>query len=93
MNPRSVLDSSPSNSDTPHFDQEQKWYLRWWSVIIWLATVGPFGLFFLWKSKDFNLFWKWFLTLAVVALTIVCSWGTWKVIKLTIDQFKSLGLI
>lgn len=92
MNPRSSLDVDQNPLDT-HTQKPEKWYLRWWSVIIWLATLGPFAIPFLWKSKDFSFFWKWFLTFLVVALTIMLSWGTWKIIKLTIDQFKNLGLI
>ncbi|MBI4395087.1 MAG: hypothetical protein HY583_02705 [Candidatus Omnitrophica bacterium] len=71
----------------------QKWYLRWWSVILWLAILGPFGLPFLWKSKDFNLFLKWFLTLAIIVVTVVCVWGSWKVVQVTIEQFRASGLI
>jgi len=93
MNPRSALDSHQLDQEQFNIAKQQKWYLKWWSVIVWLATIGPFGLPFLWKSKDFSLFWKWFLTLAIIALTIMLSWGTWKIIKLTIEQFKNLGLV
>ena len=90
MNPRSSLDTEQNSLDVV---KHEKWYLKWWIVIVWLATLGPFGLPFLWKSKEFSLFWKWFLTLAIIGLTIMLSWGTWKIVKLTIEQFKSLGLV
>ena len=77
----------------PEKQNTQKWYLRWWGVLVWLATVGPFGLPFLWKSKDFNLFWKWVLTLAIVVLTIVLSWSTWVMIKAVLNQLRLSGLI
>ena len=73
--------------------KEKKWYLRWWSVFLWFATVGPFGLPFLWKSKDFSLFWKWFWTIAMVVITAFLIWSTWKIVVLMIDQLKSAGLI
>ena len=74
-------------------EREKKWYLKWWTVFVWLATLGPFGLPFLWKSKDFNLFWKWFLTIAILILTVLLTWSTFKLIKILIDEFKQLGLI
>ena len=73
--------------------REERWYLKWWTVIVLLATLGPFGLPFLWKSKDFNLFWKWFWTIVILGLTIVLSWSTWKLVKILIDQFRAAGLI
>lgn len=82
-----------SDQGLPVIPRGQKWYLRWWSVMMWLATIGPFGLPFLWKSKDFNLFWKWFLTFVVVVVTAVCTWGSWKIIQLTIQEFRNAGLM
>ena len=72
---------------------ETRWYLKWWSIFIWFAIVGPFGLPLLWKSKDFSLFWKWFWTIFIIALTIALTWMTWKTIEFTINQFRSVGLI
>ena len=72
---------------------EKKWYLKWWTVIALLLTIGPFGFPFLWKSKDFNFFWKFFLTFIFTALTVVLSWGTWAAVKTVIQQFKDLGLM
>ncbi len=72
---------------------DQKWYLKWWSVILWLLTLGPFGFPFLWKSKDFNLFWKIFLTLIITALTVAMVWGTWAIVDITLQKFKELGLM
>ena len=71
----------------------QSWYLKWWTVIVLLLTIGPFAFPFLWKSNDFNLFWKVALTVIFVALTIALSWGTWATIKIVIQQFKDLGLM
>ena len=71
---------------------EDKWYLKWWSVIVGLITLGPFAFPLLWKSKDFNLFWKWFLTVAILAVTAALIWSTWKIVQIMLDQFKLLGL-
>ena len=73
-------------------NQEKKWYLKWWTVLVLLATLGPFGFPFLWKSKDFSLFWKWFWTIAISVLTIMLCWSTWKLVKFIIEEFRSLGL-
>ena len=72
---------------------ETKWYLKWWTVFVWLALLGPFALPFLWKSKDFNLFWKWFLTIAILVLTVVLTWSTFKLVKILIDELKQSGLM
>lgn len=50
--------------------QKVKWRYTKWGVLIILGTIGPFGLYFLWKSPEFNLFWKWALTLMTLALTL-----------------------
>ena len=73
--------------------KEKRWYLKWWSIFVLFVTIGPFGLPFLWKSKDFNLFWKWFWTIAILVLTAAITWTTWKLIKLTLEHFQSLGLV
>ncbi len=75
------------------FKKSTPWYLKWWTVIVLLLTIGPFGFPFLWKSKEFNLFWKVFLTILFTALTIALSWGTWETVKLVIARFKELGLM
>lgn len=72
---------------------ETRWYLRWWSIFVWFAFVGPFGLPFLWKSKDFNLFWKWFWTVFILILTVVLTWMTWKTVEITIEHFRAAGLM
>ena len=72
--------------------KEKKWYLKWWSIFLWLATVGPFALPFLWKSKDFNLFWKWFWTIVMIVLTVAITWSTWKIVALVIQELKNAGL-
>ena len=71
----------------------QKWYLRWWSVFVWLLTLGPFGFPLLWKSKDFNLFWKWFWTLAITAFTVWLTWGVWKAFQAVLELWKSTGVL
>ena len=49
--------------------QPGKWYHSFWGVLIILGTVGPFGLYFLWKSSSFSKTAKWFWTIAVLVLT------------------------
>ena len=71
----------------------EKWFLRWWSVLLWLVTIGPFGLPFLWISKEFNLFWKWALTLVILLVTALCIWSTWAIIVYVIGEFKNAGLL
>jgi len=83
--------SSDANSETP--GRHVKWYVSIWGVVILLASIGPFGLPFLWKSKQFSLFWKWFLTISLVVLTVALSWGSWVLIKQVIDQMRGLGLL
>ena len=47
-----------------------KWYHTKWGVFVILGTVGPFGLYVLWRSPEFNLFWKWTLTILTLGLTL-----------------------
>ncbi|GEM_PF-3395687 len=49
---------------------EVPWYLSRSFVLVALAFLGPLGLPFLWWSRRFNLFFKIFLTAAVVLLTV-----------------------
>ena len=72
---------------------EQKWYLKWWSVIAALLILGPFAFPFLWKSKDFNLFWKLAITIVITAITVGLVWSTWAIVQMMIDQFRAAGLM
>ena len=74
-------------------NDSQKWYLKWWTVLVLLIAAGPFGFPLLWKSKDFNLFWKVLLTVVFIAVTIVAIWGSWKTVDLTVQKFKDAGLL
>ena len=47
-----------------------KWRYTKWGVLVILGTIGPFGLYVLWKSPEFNAFWKWILTMITLALTL-----------------------
>ena len=72
---------------------EQKWYLKWWSVIAALLILGPFAFPFLWKSKDFNLFWKLAITVVVTVITAALVWSTWAIVQMMINQFRAAGLM
>lgn len=71
---------------------EQKWYFKWWTVIAALLVLGPFAFPLLWKSKDFNLFWKWVLTIVISVMTVALLWSTWKIVQIVIEQYRSFGL-
>ena len=72
---------------------KKPWYLRWWTVLAALITIGPFAFPLLWQSKDFNLFWKWFLTLIFVAITVLAIWASWATVKFVIQTMKDYGLL
>ena len=72
---------------------EKKWYFKWWSVVVLLIALGPFAFPFLWKSKDFNLFWKLAITVVITAITVGLIWSTWAIVQLMIDQFRAAGLM
>ena len=72
---------------------DQKWYFKWWSVIVLLITLGPFAFPFLWKSKDFNLFWKLAITIVITVITVGLIWSTWAIVQMMIDQFRAAGLM
>ena len=72
---------------------EERWYFKWWTVFVALIILGPFAFPLLWKSKDFNLFWKFFLTVGFTIITIVMIWGSWKTVEIALKHFKEIGLI
>ena len=47
-----------------------QWRYSVWGVLVLLSTLGPFGLFFLWKSPVFSRISKGFWTIAILALTV-----------------------
>ena len=50
--------------------QPVQWRYSVWGVLILLGILGPFGLFFLWKSPAFGRTSKWMWTIAVLVLTL-----------------------
>ena len=50
--------------------KQVKWYHTKWGVLVILGTIGPLGFYALWKSPEFNLFWKWMLTILTLLLTL-----------------------
>ncbi len=46
-----------------------KWCYTVWGVLFLLSLLGPFGLFFLWKSSSFGKASKWVWTVAILVLT------------------------
>ncbi|OGW89300.1 MAG: hypothetical protein A3A73_03560 [Omnitrophica bacterium RIFCSPLOWO2_01_FULL_50_24] len=71
----------------------EPWYFNLWGVLILLACLGPLAFPLLWGSKQFSLFWKWMLTLAITAMTAALLWSTWMVAQTILRQFQSAGLI
>jgi|GEM_PF-2007905 len=65
-----------------------KWYHKKWPVLIILGTIGPFGLYLLWRSPEFNTFWKWMLTLATLLLTFLLM-VTAEMLPLLVAQYVS----
>ena len=82
-----VSETKPANS------KPSKWYLSVWFVVTLLGTFGPFALPLLWMSNRFNLIWKWILTLVVIVLTVMVTWGMWVTIELVINEFRKAGLM
>lgn len=70
-----------------------KWYYKKMPVITSLLLVGPFAFPLLWKSSEFSLFWKIFLTGALTFLTVYCVIFTWKAYTAVWDDLKKAGLI
>ncbi|OGW81783.1 MAG: hypothetical protein A3G33_05735 [Omnitrophica bacterium RIFCSPLOWO2_12_FULL_44_17] len=80
------------NRESIETKSKQKWYLKWWSVFALLFIFGPFALPALWKSRDFNIFWKWSITISVMGITVWIVWYTWVISKTVLDSFKAAGL-
>jgi succinate dehydrogenase hydrophobic anchor subunit len=70
-----------------------KWYYRLSSVIVALLVFGPLAFPLLWKSPEYNLFWKVLLTVAFTAMAVYLAIATWKIGVSVWNELKSLGLI
>jgi len=86
-------DTQPEPKPKPFETKPSKWYLTIWAVFAWIAVLGPLALPFLWKSPAFSLFWKWVITIGLTILTVMLTWSTIELIKLTLEHFKKAGLI
>ena len=73
--------------------KSEKWYYKAVFVIIGLILLGPFAFPVLWKSPNFNLFWKVVLTLIFTFLTYYMFVKTMDVVQMVIDEFKKAGLL
>ncbi len=70
----------------------EKWWLRWWMVLAWRAIFGPFAIFTVWKSRDFNRFWKWVVTLLTIGATVILAWAAWEIVDMFLKELHSAGL-
>ncbi len=73
-----------------------KWYYGLVPVFLGLILMGPFAFPLLWKSPQFNLFWKVLLTFLVAAATlwmIKASAGVLGILMAQIKQIKEAGLL
>jgi hypothetical protein len=70
-----------------------QWYYRKITVVIGLLTLGPLAFPLLWKSPEYNLFWKILLTVAFTGLTVYLTAMTWRAFNSVWDELKKLGLI
>ena len=66
--------------------QKVKWRYTRWGVLILLGTVGPLAFYCLWKSPEFNLFWKWMLTILTLLVTLFLV-VTAEVLPLVVSQY------
>ncbi len=73
-----------------------KWYYGPAPVFLGLFLLGPFAFPLLWKSPQFNLFWKILLTFLVAAATlwmIKASAGILESLLAQIKQIQEAGLL
>ena len=73
-----------------------KWYYGILPVLGALFFLGPFAFPLLWKSPQFNLFWKVFLTVAVTAATVwmlKATMGIVDILMQQINEMKQSGLL
>ncbi len=66
------------------------WYLGVPSVIAALLLLGPLAFPLLWKSPKFNSFWKIFLTVAIIAMTLYMIAGTAKMVEYVMQEFRKV---
>ena len=80
----------------PNPQPEKKWHHGFVPVFLALFFMGPLGFPLLWKSPQFNLFWKVLLTFLVLAVTVwmvQASVGVVHVLLAQIKQIQEAGLV
>jgi hypothetical protein len=63
------------------------------AVLLALITIGPFALPLVWANKRYSRTAKIFITIAVLAVTVILCVAVYGVCVHTYNQIKSLGIL
>ena len=74
-------------------EKSSKWYHGILVVLTGLFLLGPLAFPLLWKSPNFNFFWKLVITALVAVSTMYMLGKTLDIVNLVISDFKKAGLM
>jgi hypothetical protein len=66
------------------------WESPWLILPLLFLVLGPFAFPLLWRSRQFTLFWKVFLTVLVTGLTVFLLWSAWVVTQQALAPLQKL---
>lgn len=85
------LTGSPRPASTP--TSGKKMLQSTPAVLLALATIGPFALPLVWANKRYSRPVKIFITVAVLAVTVILCGAVYSVCTHTYNEIKSLGIL
>ena len=69
---------------------KQKWYFRPMPVFLILASIGPFGLPFIWWHPTLKTYWKIVITVGVLLITWFGMVATVESLKVLQENYREL---
>jgi hypothetical protein len=91
--PVKAAQTSTAVQMTTAAEPKKKWYYTNLTLIVAIATVGPFALPLVWKNPDYNPITKAVMTIAIIVLTVGLCYLLGAMINHLINQIKGLGIL
>ncbi len=67
------------------------WYYRpFWILVLSLAVLGPFGLFFVWKSPHMGRTAKWVMAAVILVYSVAILYSTYELVVYDIRKIREL---
>lgn len=63
---------------------------RWWFLLLMSAAVGPFALYWVWRSRQVSVVGKATWSFLLLAVTALSAWLTWEVVRRALPVYLEL---